>query len=669
MQSSPPLSPSNKRIRRFLHLIILASLLVASFSPVTASTPITGTSPSNTTTDPLGQFACTQKNQTQSLHWVYLPLVLYGIEQVGPEPPVSTLITPESGGKLISYDGKVTATVPPGAVTSDVTLTYTPRSAPDNLPDDLVYANTSFTLDAVDAYGQPVPQFEKPFLLVVAYEDEDWQSTYIENEEDLNLYWWDGEEWQPMLPCTDCEHDLHGNTFLVFLDHLSRSAIFGRSGLWLTPSATPTDSLTQSPTSTLTITDTPTGTATFTPMQTNTPPFTATFTPTPTNTPTGTITFTLTPTNTPTNTATFTPLPTNTPTGTATFTPMQTNTPTGTATFTPTATNTPTSTSTYAPTATNTPTSTNTFTPTATNTPTSTNTFTPTATNTSTSTATFTPTPTNTSTSTATFTSTATNTPTNTATFTSTPNSIPPGEPAFEIDYESESREVVQGDSVEYTITVNSINGFDDEVILSVDGLPENTFAEWNANTILTTASSVLTINTTKDTPVGEYQLTITGSRGGKSQEITIGLTIQQDKLLIEDHCGTITENETWEAGVVHRITCDVEVDSGVTLTLQGGAIVKFMAGLSLVVNGDLISQGADTYPIYFTSIKDDSVGGDSNGDGDGSLPALGDWNEIRVNGGSATFVHTKILYRGGGQGNLRINGGNSYVLNHALIR
>jgi hypothetical protein len=641
MPSSPPLSPSNKRIRRFLHLIILASLLVASFSPVTASTPITGTSPSNTTTDPLGQFACTQKNQTQSLHWVYLPLVLYGIEQVGPEPPVSTLITPESGGKLISYDGKVTATVPPGAVTSDVTLTYTPRSAPDNLPDDLVYANTSFTLDAVDAYGQPVPQFEKPFLLVVAYEDEDWQSTYIENEEDLNLYWWDGEEWQPMLPCTDCEHDLHGNTFLVFLDHLSRSAIFGRSGLWLTPSATPTDSLTQSPTSTLTITDTPTGTATFTPMQTNTP----------------------------TGTATFTPTATNTPTSTSTYAPTATNTPTSTNTFTPTATNTPTSTNTFTPTATNTPTSTNTFTPTATNTPTSTNTFTPTATNTSTSTATFTPTPTNTSTSTATFTSTATNTPTNTATFTSTPNSIPPGEPAFEIDYESESREVVQGDSVEYTITVNSINGFDDEVILSVDGLPENTFAEWNANTILTTASSVLTINTTKDTPVGEYQLTITGSRGGKSQEITIGLTIQQDKLLIEDHCGTITENETWEAGVVHRITCDVEVDSGVTLTLQGGAIVKFMAGLSLVVNGDLISQGADTYPIYFTSIKDDSVGGDSNGDGDGSLPALGDWNEIRVNGGSATFVHTKILYRGGGQGNLRINGGNSYVLNHALIR
>ena len=119
---------------------------------------------------------------------------------------------------------------------------------------------------------------------------------------------------------------------------------------YVTPTATPSPTMT----STSTITFTPTNTPTFTPTPTYTltPTNTATFTPTSTYTftPTNTATFTSTPTFTftPTNTATFTATATytSTPTNTATFT----LTPTNTATFTPTSTYTftPTSTSTLA---------------------------------------------------------------------------------------------------------------------------------------------------------------------------------------------------------------------------------------------------------------------------------------------------------------------------------
>jgi hypothetical protein len=101
------------------------------------------------------------------------------------------------------------------------------------------------------------------------------------------------------------------------------------------------------------VTPTPTPTSTLTP--TNTPTLTATNTPTltPTNTPT------LTPTNTPTLTPTNTPTltATNTPTLTATNTPTltATNTPTLTATNTPTVTNTQTTTPTNTPTPSTTP--------------------------------------------------------------------------------------------------------------------------------------------------------------------------------------------------------------------------------------------------------------------------------------------------------------------------
>ncbi|MCJ7547637.1 MAG: hypothetical protein MUP30_12595, partial [Deltaproteobacteria bacterium] len=67
-------------------------------------------------------------------------------------------------------------------------------------------------------------------------------------------------------------------------------------------------------------------------------------------------------------------------------------------------------------------------------------------------------------------------------------------------------------------------------------------------------------------------------------------------------------------------------VNAGVTLNIQSGVIVKFNANCSISVDGTLIADGTETDRIYFTSIKDDSIGGDTNGDGTGSTPARGNW-------------------------------------------
>ena len=59
--------------------------------------------------------------------------------------------------------------------------------------------------------------------------------------------------------------------------------------------------------------------------------------------------------------------------------------------------------------------------------------------------------------------------------------------------------------------------------------------------------------------------------------------------------------------------------------------------------------NGSDAAPVWFTSSKDDSVGGDSNGDGGASSPAPADWGTILFTNGSDLSVVDHAVIRYGG--------------------
>ncbi len=119
---------------------------------------------------------------------------------------------------------------------------------------------------------------------------------------------------------------------------------------------------------------------------------------------------------------------------------------------------------------------------------------------------------------------------------------------------------------------------------------------------------------------------------------------------------GTIKTDTTWgrtspAADGIYWVTSSVTVNTGATLTIEPGVIVKLGSGTSIVVGGTgggaLAATGTATERIAFTSIKDD-LRADTNGDGTATAPAPGDWVRIHfTTGGGGALADVDVLYAG----------------------
>lgn len=115
---------------------------------------------------------------------------------------------------------------------------------------------------------------------------------------------------------------------------------------------------------------------------------------------------------------------------------------------------------------------------------------------------------------------------------------------------------------------------------------------------------------------------------------------------------GTISGKKTLSRGSTYRVSGTLTIASGGNLTIPAGTVLKMEDKAAIVVNsgGSLNAPGTRASPIVITSIKDDSYSGDTNKDGDKTVPQPGDWEEIKNNGGTINFAHVTALYGGYGQ-------------------
>jgi parallel beta-helix repeat protein len=123
---------------------------------------------------------------------------------------------------------------------------------------------------------------------------------------------------------------------------------------------------------------------------------------------------------------------------------------------------------------------------------------------------------------------------------------------------------------------------------------------------------------------------------------------------------GKVEEDQTWApSGYSFVAFASFIISEGATLTLEPGTVVKSEA--SIEVYGALESEGTVEDPVTFTSYRDDSVDGDTNGDGSLSAPNRGDWYELLIAPGegepSTKLEHTNVIY-----------GGNIYSPSHPMV-
>jgi len=107
------------------------------------------------------------------------------------------------------------------------------------------------------------------------------------------------------------------------------------------------------------------------------------------------------------------------------------------------------------------------------------------------------------------------------------------------------------------------------------------------------------------------------------------------------------TTNTVLDSGI-YIIDTDIRINSGVTVTVNPGVILKFKANNRLNIEGVLHAVGQVDSQVVFTSYKDDSYGGDTNGDGAATDPSPGDWANLYFNGNSGSILQHAIVKFGG---------------------
>jgi hypothetical protein len=142
---------------------------------------------------------------------------------------VQEVVNGTSGGSLVSNDTNTEITVPPDAVSGDVTFLFVPQPQPTQEIGTHNFAGYSFELTAWDSFSNPVTTFSEPLIFTIHYDEASLGSI---GEGTLCLYYWEDtlSTWVDVVTTTiggTYTRNLDENWLSVPVGHLSEFALLG----------------------------------------------------------------------------------------------------------------------------------------------------------------------------------------------------------------------------------------------------------------------------------------------------------------------------------------------------------------------------------------------------------------------------------------------------------
>lgn len=166
---------------------------------------------------------------------------------------------------------------------------------------------------------------------------------------------------------------------------------------------------------------------------------------------------------------------------------------------------------------------------------------------------------------------------------------------------------------------------------------------------VTATPKTVAATSITTTVPAGAQDGPITVKVGDKTATSSSNFTLSTKPVV--EVSGRITANTTWTPGNVYLLKGYVYVNSGATLTIQPGTIIKGggkeldpnARAATLIINkgAKIMAEGTETQPIVFTSAK---PAGSRN---------YGDWGGVVIAGNGTHNQITQKDFEGGIEGNL----------------